>query len=241
MTKKVVVFLITCMLVIIVGACSKDDPTGSNGDGNGNGTGLPDFTAMAVSVPTEMQNAAGSNPGVANGVALITMANSFVAYSAFMIPVGAPKIAAPNDGSYSWTVGDLTITMTVTTVDSYTNWTVSLNGSDGEQTYEDFILLSGSSQPDGSVGELLLYAPEAGNQEVLSWSWMTGQTGIFSIDYFAFDASSAVTVEVNPDGTGVVINRVQTLSVYSASWNTDGSGSYNYYNSQGDVIDSGTW
>lgn len=244
MAKRVLVIsLATCLVVLFSFGCSSDDSTSSNnGNGTGDGTGLPDFSNMVVTIPAAMQSAANTNAGAANAVGLITMANTFSAYAFWMVPGGTQKTVATQAGSpYTWTVGDLTITMTVTEIDSDIHWTVTLDGTDGQETYTNFVLMSGQSESDGSSGSLSLFAPQSGNQEVFSWSWQTSQSGIFSIDYFIPDGGIAVTVEINPDGTGAVIHRVVTNTVYTATWISNGSGAYSYYDAQGTVIDSGTW
>ncbi len=241
MSKKFLSFLLvaTLSIMLIVGCSSDDDnPTGPGGTTE---IGLPNLSELAVDIPAAMQTASSSNAGAANAVTLINLANSFVSYTNWLVPGGVSKIVSTADTTITWNDGNLTVVLTVTEVESMINWSVSLNGSDGQQIFEDFVFIRGSTELDGSSGNMSIFSPQTGSQEIISWSWATMSNGIFHMEFSSALGEIGVLIEVNPDGSGTMSQRAQSVTLFSSSWNADGSGSYTYYDGQGNITDSGSW
>lgn len=233
----VLLFLLSLVTMFVIG-CSDDDndsPTGGNNAG-----GAVDLSSATIDIPPAMATAASSNTGAAQAQGYLQMLNSFSAYSSFMTAPAA-KIAEVNDGVYTWTSGGLSITMTIVDQGSEITWDVVVNGSDGQTTYENFTLIDGYQEKDGSSGNLSIYAPSYPSAASAFWTWGTSPTGVFTSSYY--DNLSGVNVDatVNTDGSGSVYYYAGQTIQFGSTWNTDGSGSYTIYDGSGQQIDSGSW
>jgi hypothetical protein len=93
-------------------------------------------------------------------------------------------------GVHTRTDGELTITLTVQDVGAEIIWTVTVVGSDGGQTYSDFLLLDGYREKGVNSGNFNLYSPTFTGSPV---AYYANNIVGFSSDW-------------NPDGSGTQVD-----------------------------------
>ncbi len=239
--------LLLGLVAFLALGCGSDDDNGnpSGPGGGGGGTDAIDLSSAQVEIPAAMSNAASGNAGAAQATALITLANSFMTYSSWWTPPAlkfhVPTNALGADTTISWSQGDMSIILELNTAGSATTWMVTLNGSDGEQNYENFIYMEGYQMLDGSGGNMSIKDPSDPGSDLLYWEWLVDPDDVFILNLYSSDDDGTLTVGENPNGSGSVSQTLGTVLSFEANWNSDGSGSYTFYDGQGDPQDTGTW
>ncbi len=229
------------LLAVILGGCSSDD---SNPTDSPNGGGATvDLSTVTIDIPPAMASAASANPsgGAAQAQLYLQMLNSFTAFTGFLQPPSAKAAKVAADGVYTWTQGGLSITLTVQDTGSEIYWEVKVNGSDGEQTYADFVLLDGYREKTVNSGMLNLYDPMTENGPATYWSWSTDPDGVFSVNHFGLNSNVHVFATVQVNGSGSVSYYLDNVMRFGSNWNTDGSGEFTIYDASGSMIDTGAW
>jgi len=228
--------------------CGDDDesnPTGTGGGGGGTTTTV-DLTSAQVEIPSAMQTAAGSNPGAAQAVGAINLANSFTAYSSWWTPPSGIKDMIPTealgaDTIISWSQGELTIILELTPSGSVTSFAVTIDGFDGDRTYDSFIFLQGFVMNDGSEGNLGIKNPDDPGSNLLFWQWLVNPNNVFILDLISSDDEGYLTVMENPDGSGSVTQEFGQVLSFEADWTAGGGGTYTIYDGQGQPTQNGSW
>lgn len=124
--------------------------------------------------------------------------------------------------------------------DDTADWTVSINGSDDNHTYSNWIALQGNSKVDGKNGIWHLFSEQSAAEiGVFNWSIDTNfqKRGVFQIN------SSGAEYEIinRPDKSGSFTKKQNGVTVFESSWDSTGSGNYKQRDANGNVIDSGVW
>lgn len=231
------------LLALLVAGCGGDDesnPTGSNSN-------PVDLSSAQVDIPAAMSNAAGSNSGAAQAVGLINLANSFSNYDAWWTPpspgakTGLPYFAAGVDTTISWSQDGVTVTRETNENSIDKTWTVTLNGSDGTHTYNDFVFIDGYALLDGSDGSMSVYDPDSPQNTTLTWTWGIDPSQTFFLNLSIAESNGYISIDVPNTGGGSVTHTINGVNSFSATWQSDGSGSYTIYDSGGTPTDTGTW
>lgn len=246
--------MLVALLAVGFWGCSSDDKTGTGPGGNNNTTLGPDFSKVAISIPAPLQAAANANPGggAAIAVSYITQVNAMAAFATYFTPpsvapgprpVRRPEsFAAGANDSVTWTDGQVTVTVVTQIIEgSVTTFSVRLDGSEGGTTYSNFEYISGYFFPDGSEGDFNIYHPSSPTVPITRWAWSRDPSNALIMTYMEFTANTLITIGVNTDGSGSIGYSYSNHVQYAAVWASDGSGSWSFYDNQGNVTDSGTW
>ena len=151
--SKFLTLSVTLIFLFFISACSSDDGD-SNPTEPGNGDNPPTVSVEPITVPQKMQDAANNgNPGAAQAVAYIQIANTLPSYTQFLTPPeGASKISSTTavTGEWTWTQDGATITLVTNETATSYEWTVTVDGTFGGKTYSNQLLLKASELRDGS-------------------------------------------------------------------------------------------
>ncbi len=154
-------------------------------------------------------------------------------------------ISSPNssDNHYVWEVsaGGFTATIEATkTDDGSVDWVVTINGSDGNLSYDNWVAMRGTSNIEGTNGEWHIFA-ENSTDEVGVFTWQVLDNGV-KIGTFTINEPSIIYEVINnADGSGSFIKKEGGVKVYEAVWDAAGNGSWTLWDLQGNVVDSGNW
>ena len=213
---------------------------GCGGDDNGGGSNQIEPSFEPVEIPQGLQDAAGSDANAALAVAYVQLANSFSNYNMYFQPPSksfAPTKPGATDDTTTWSYEGTTI--------EYYSWAEGDNYyweiyvTDNIYTHCKFIDYSESKS--GTNGEYRLFT-DCGETPAFLWNWQFNASDIFTVTMLS--ESDAIQVIVNPDGSGSVTNfygGLNSQQQHVLSWNSDGSGNYTFYDTQGGVDDSGNW
>lgn len=243
--RKLFAGMIVSVCLIGIAGCSDDD----NPAGSGNGAEAPEFSIVTVSVPDAMTQS--SDPMAQLTVSYVAFANTFSSwFSFFTPPAGAAKVAAPagaHDGApwvFTWSEDGLTVTLTITEDSENYTWSVVLDGTDGETTYDDFTLIDAAASKDGSGGSLVIYDP-ATQSSALDWTWNQASGGPYNFLMTSYDSEGfQIALTVNLDESGDLEYRMGDgavfVRIFRSEWQSDGSGDWWNY-ADGEIVDSGSW
>ncbi len=242
--------LLSLSLLALTGCSSDEDPT-TPGGGSSDAPAFLLGGEQAVNLPAVILNSNDPNAqaivGVMHQVNVLSGMQGFLA-----IPDDAVRSQnKDNTWTYTWSLSEgqasLTIVMVVQeTADSYI-WTLSFNGTDGEDTFENFVIYRAEQAMDASWGTFDFYELGGDPEDVVfHWDWGTDSLGVFSITMIggAGEGSAKIEFVIQPTDSG-------SLDVYEMvgddwqlvlhyDWNGLGSGTYAIYE-DGVLVDSGLW
>ncbi|MEM6525453.1 MAG: hypothetical protein AAGF85_08010 [Bacteroidota bacterium] len=195
---------------------------------------------------------------------LLQAANlSAVWFQLFEAPAGAAKSNTPIGGKsgkngrtaesvvvYTWTADDgagNTWTVAYQIGESGSNYTFEIFFQFNESDFER-IIYAEESKDDLANGFMEIYSLSLFGDEIsdddyfFRFEWTENAIGLKTFTYEDSEQSFQVFITVNPDGSGSVSAREATQVYYEATWNATGTaGTYTFYDSSGEIIDSGVW
>ena len=245
MGNKKAVLLLTSLLFISLIICCSDDGGSTGPEETG-----PEWQAETITIPDKMEESA--DPMVQNAVAYLNLANAIGNYTAFLTPPDKSNsfendFYSKEDSSwtYNWSNQELDITLLVTKVGDIYEWTVILNGTDGEYNYDNWTFIEAETQNDNNTGNMVVYQPVT-TTVLMEFYWNTDNQDVYHITYETYGAEQ-VKIEIHqyPDGSGEVkfyqFDDADYVMRYKATWNPDGSGQWWTYNENGLLVDTGSW
>jgi hypothetical protein len=165
-----------------------------------------------------------------------TMQGIFAAYASFL----AVPATAAGDGNNIWTWGDgagSTVTYQWTSNGGNNCVTISMAGPDiANGRYFEFC-----EKQDGTGGWMKIYDPENNNMLTAEAIWTLTGENAGTMEFIDYEFNDRQIITWNADGSGSLKVFEDTLLTYESTWNADGTGSFKEYDSQGGLIDSGSW
>jgi hypothetical protein len=243
--QRLVLFtILSTMLILFLGSCSKDD---DNDDQNQNQQKAPQMEVNVVEVPQAMLES--TDPGAQQAVMFINMSNAFVGWSSMMIPPqksGAYKSLKDGPWVYTWDFSEgannYTITLTINETSTQLEWTMVINGTIDGMTLVDFLYMEATELLDGSAGSFIMYDPEEQGIGIMV-SWSINSTDVYTC---AFEIPNDIKIETtsNPDGSGSILvyefYETEYFLSFQAEWTAAGTGQWwEYY--MGELVDQGVW
>ncbi len=239
--KRLVIMLIFALLL----GCSSDDDSGPTEPENENDN-PPTIEFDPIQVPQTMQDAANSgDPGAAQAVAYIQMANMLPYYTQLLTPPSSagklPSTSATNN-EWTWTHQGATFTLTSEETATTYEMTLTVDGTIEGNTYNNQVFITASTSKLNNSGELAFYDPDSG-LPVLDFEWDIAQDGTTHMLLTSHQASPSISVELYyyPDGSGALDVNAPGEGSWSISWSADGSGTWTQYDAGGGIIDQGNW
>ena len=232
--KFLVSFFAMLTLVLVIG-CSDDDkgPTDNNGE-----TQQPTFGIDSVTVPDAMEQS--DDPMAQQAVAYVAMANAFASYGYWFSHSGTSE-GPP--WTFTWTVDDLTITLTITEEGNNWVWEIVLDGTDGYYTYDNWLFIHAEQAKNNSSGQLIIYEPVTTNV-AMTWTWSVDAEGVYTLVMISEGEDFKIEITVNPDHSGELELSEKVDESYQLAlrevWQADGSGEWWTYE-DGEQTGHGSW
>ncbi len=243
--RKLLLVIMGILLVAFALGCSDDDDdtvTGSNGDDTD--------TTLVPAVPTAMAELNAPVEAMKNSDNVhVVLASGYVerakTFSSFLTPPSAAENAeypglTADSVVYTWTDGDLTMTMVFKETATHYYWATILDGTLDGITFDNFKLIEAQETITGTSGWLKVFHPTEGL--VFEWQWTVDVTGKFTMVLTGSDELTMFEVEivVNVNGSGHVKYTADDLVIWRVTWNAAGTGGTYEYVVGGTTI-SGTW
>ena len=190
---------------------------------------------MAQSEDTYAQMAAG----------YVEMANGFSTYGYLFAPPPRALCSVNRDGewTYTWSVGNLIITLVITETSTNYYWKIYYDGTEGTTTYDNFLFIEAEQTLDGSSGSLFIYIDPAQTGYALMWSWNIDADGAYHFTYELFE-DVKIEVVVNADGSGYLefydYGTAGYWRIFRIEWTAEGTGEWWQYDEAGNIILQGT-
>lgn len=151
-----------------------------------------------------------------------------------------PKVDG-NTTTWTITSGDLVATIEAVKDNDSADWTFKLNGTDqGGTVYDHWTLMSGTSSMDGKSGTMHIYDQKSEEIALFEWSEDSNANKNAQLTIYGSPNSEYDLVN-NSDHSGSIDVFSGSAKTYHAVWAANGSGSWEEYDSSGNVKDSGSW
>jgi hypothetical protein len=224
--------LLFILFAAILTNCSKDESTKSNSTPPSLPQPITLTAPNSVNAPAEVKNGSSTINSYSNTVAI------------YIQLLGQTNPAF--DGkkfiwSYSFSGATVEVTAQRTGKD-VVEWAVSINGAaTSGTTYNDWTAVSGTTSEDGKSQTWHLYQTNSAT-EIVQVAWQTDANAVLTamLQYPA-PISEKLQVINRPDSSGSYTKRLSNIVTYDALWKADGSGSYQEWDANGNLIAEGTW
>lgn len=234
--KKLLFFLIVVALISTFNSCKKDVEE------------IAEAAKMKLierldklDVPEAMRNSSNSNAQTAVGY--VDMVKGVASYfSWFDVPedaVNEKSATISGDEVYFWTYMGTSVWETYTETSSGYVWQIDIDSGTGKgrQKY-----MYSEETKDGSYGILEIYdiEGESGNY-VFMYEWTFDSKDNATLTWKDYEESFVYEVKSNANLSGSAQWWAEKALIYNFVWNTDGSGSYEFYGDDGSVLFSESW
>lgn len=220
-------------LFIAAISCSKDDDDSKE----------PDVARMAISekvqaiqVPNAMKNSNNQYAQQASGY--VTMIQGIVnTFTYFEPPEGAQQLKSTStEGTYTWSYGGITIYMTYEETATKYLWSVDVDEGYGRMRY-----IEAEEFKTGASGWMKIYDYTGTVSGVmLLYEWVVNADDSVLLKMSDSEGGFKIEILGRPDNSGYARYYVENVLWYEFIWNSDGSGSYAFYDN-GTPYESGTW
>jgi hypothetical protein len=188
-----------------------------------------------LDVPEVMKNS--SNDNAKTAVGYVDMVKGVANYFTWIeVPEDAQRVSLKSsDDVYFWSYGGVTVWETLTETSTAYKWVIEIDNGTGRKKY-----LESEEQKDGSYGIMKVY-DEDGSTILFTYEWEFDAAGNGTILWKDASESFIYDVTVNVDNSGYAKWISEGVLIYHFLWNSDGSGSYSYYDTDGEVLLSENW
>lgn len=231
MTIRKLTALTTIVLLFGVGCFKKDKILGDE-------SVVPSIPNVVFSgplsnnVPTDLKQYV----GLFNGNDQTSMGLNYLDLAIFLTP-------SVDGNNYTWQVawGQIdAVIKAVANANNSVDWTVTVDGTENDVTYTNWVAMRGNSNLDGDSGtwDIFLTNSTIKNAE---FTWTVNSNDVkngtlqFLSDNYTYDLVN------NPDKSGTLVMKQNNATLYRAEWSATGSGSWTTWDSQGNQTDSGSW
>ena len=205
-------------------------------------------------MPQAMVNSSDAN--AQRAVGYVDTANTFAQYMQFLTPpskMDGLRSACNYQGSpwvYTWAVDsgqsdNYTVNLTIDETDTTYTWKVLISGTIYGVAVNDFRLIDGLQNKNGTGGNLFVYDPNGSNLKIrLIWDRGVDH---YLLQYGYIPDGTLINVTLNNDNTGRVSysrwdeSKSRYILNFQAVWYADGSGQWYTYDSDGNLDEQGTW
>lgn len=202
---------------------------------------------QTISVP---QGIATSSDSHAKAVASTLAQMNVQSYSAlFTIPDNANKIDGPieaangrmntNTVTYEWTYDGDAIAYQISELDDSYFFELFIKNAGDDAYYKWF---EGTQAKDGKSGSFVILEPSGTTRVVqLEYSFEFRSDGVFFMEYSVPSQDFYWQALVNADNSGSMKYLQGTTVLQEYTWDAAGNGTWTEYDSDGTIVDSGTW
>lgn len=228
-------------MMIFIGCSKKEESPTSTTTGT-----APVIPTVTFTGPSKTNTDPTYHAQAAAGYAL-AMSSVFAPVQAFAL---MPAQQSGNQWRWTMTDGQLTIIFqSQKNSDGSYGWQYIFNGTEGTNTYNNFIVWQGTVSADGKSGEWLIYDEDT-QKLSNSFTYQTNAQGVKTGTWETKNDQGTATIQRiilvnNPDGSGYCdvyeLYNSTLVKVEHIEWAANGSGSWVEYNSAGQQRDSGSW
>jgi hypothetical protein len=172
-------------------------------------------------------------------VSYMNLANAISAYSsAFTIPDNAEETGKKSGSKvYHWSYQGYSYWMTFEELASSYRWKYEWEFP-GQSRFTYFLA---EELKSGASGSWTIYNPENPTNEVWNYDWSVSSNETFSatLEWNDGDESSSFEVEAKADNSGSFMYYTGTTLNAEILWNSNGSGTYTFYEEGGNI--TGSW
>ncbi len=148
-----------------------------------------------------------------------------------------------DENSFSWEVTWDQVTANILAEknsDGSVDWQVTVNGSDNNVTYTNWVALKGVAELDGNTGVWSIYS-ENSTTKSAEFTWVVDGNNNKNGTLELFATNQIYELLNNSDKSGSLVLKENNVKVYEAQWNTDGTGTWTSWDAQGNQTDTGNW
>lgn len=230
------------VLSVFIAGCSKEE---SNPTNNSNTTSTqPSTPTVSISGP----NTSSNDP---YAISARSYAQMFGAVATQFVGIqGVAGNQSGNVWSYEMTLQGLTVKyQCVKNADGSVLWTITWNGTSGNNTYNNWKVCEAFSSADGKNGYYRVYVKNDTLRDG-EYTWSTDANGTITGTFSEFTngvENSRAVIIAHTDGTGNLtvsqkVTGVTGLVVKTyIVWQTNGSGTWTTYKNDGTIEATGTW
>lgn len=124
--------------------------------------------------------------------------------------------------------------------DETVHWTISVNGSDTNTSYDNWVAMEGTSNMDGTSGLWHVFE-ENSTVEIGIYRWKVSDNNQKEGSFSNNNVTITHKVVNLPDQSGNFYKKENDKKVYEAIWDKSGAGSWQKWDPVGNVADSGGW
>jgi hypothetical protein len=209
------------------------------------------------SSPTESQSTTPPLPSIvfkgpgssANDPSLLLLRSYLAGVNSFATTLAPLALSTPvqSAGTWTWTYINKTLTLLLTAAtqtDGTYLWRLMFNGVDPADgtTYDHWLGVDGTTSADGKTGSGKTYVRNK-TQVSSEFNWIVANnvlTGTLK-PYINGTVLGQTVVVNNPDNSGELRVYTGSAIVYKAVWQTNGSGQWWSYDTNGAQTGTGTW
>lgn len=230
-------FVIIFSMLVLAG-CSDDDetnPTGGGGNNNGDSPAVPLVQFKGPNTTSQDQQVLFIN-------SYIEAMNSFTLYANAFKDLPATKSGNSWVRTYNGNTFTATLTTTTLAAGGY-SWRMVMNGTMDSVSYNNFLMAEGTSSADGKTGNWKIYEDNSTTMAgEYTWGYNSNNALVGELKTYDNGTESArISLINNADNSGELNIFDGTALAYKATWTVNGSGQWSQYDSQGNVLQSGSW
>jgi len=221
--------LLLSLVAMVFSGCLEQNGTGSST--------LPQFPTVVTFLGPSSPNA----PQELGTYVSQFNANTTMAFSYLTLARLQKPHTEGNTTTWTITSGQLVATIQAVKGDDSADWTFELNGTDQSgNTYDHFQFMTGTSTMDGKTGTLHIF--DASGTEIGLFEWSETDGGVKTADLTVYGSpNTKYSLLNNADHSGSLDVFKGTVKTYHAEWNASGAGTWQKYDANGSVSDSGSW
>jgi hypothetical protein len=243
--KSVLKLLAIFFLSIAIISCSDDDggsnPTDPNGGGGDGGSG--DNGSQPVIEFPEFKGPDTDDSKAIKTKAHVQTLNSFIQSASGFVIYSEQADQQGEDWIYNWTSEGINYRLIISNnSDQSVSWTITMDGSSDNVTYDNYTLMEGTRSSDGKEGSWKAYAFDGSGTLEFNLDWVEDEDGVLTAELELPEDNMRYLIVEHPDGTGTIRRYENGTMTFTSTWdNNEGSGQYSEYDEDGNELDSGSW
>ncbi len=221
------------VLSMAVFSCSKDSKNSTGTDNSQQPPALPQN--LNVTVPTNATPEVQAYAATTNGY--------WILGHTYLTLIAAMQATQSGD-TWTWTrtinnQGTVTAKAVKQNDGSYA-WTVMVDGTFQDSTYNNWTVLTGTTSADAKSGNWTLYASNTATQ-VATYQWSVDEQNNMTSELLNLQENKKVDFVNNADGSGSLMVYQGDTLLFESSWDSTGAGTWKKYDTNGNLVDQGTW
>lgn len=124
--------------------------------------------------------------------------------------------------------------------DDTVEWIITVDGSNSTVSYNNWTAMEGNSNMSGTEGDWNIFY-ENSTVVLADFTWTVNSDDVRNGFLSLVDLDTTYEIINNPDHSGSVVVKEGPAKVYEAIWDGTGAGNWTRWDSQGSVLEAGSW